>query len=719
MKMQPSLKILFTDTTNSFSLTSALKERFGFDLRVITNLDQALQAINERSWDIVIFSAYQVSSQQILLLHTLRQQSALPLILLTDKQLPPATLGDIIQLSRNIPVSDLVSTMFRLRAPAPEAQPPSFTSLADRAKLTETHNTLLDRMRELDALLEIGKTVTSLLDVDAILRKVVSAAVTLTKAEEGYLLLADQETGDLYLRAEQNLEESQARDFQLKTSDSIAGEVLQSGQPILLSHDNPDIKIKTGYTVHALINAPIIFGGAVLGVLGVANQQIKRSFGENELRVMKALADWAAIALTNARLFREARRGSKSTEPIYEISRSILSSLRVEEIPHKLIQHTTEIIGAECGSLALVDEEKDELAFLLAYDIYGQEIKEMRNLTLPMGQGVIGAVAADGQPRIVHDVHKNQLWYSDVDDLTGFTTEEVLAVPLKAEGFVIGVVELLNKRDASFDQNDQELLMAVASAAAIAIQNARQFEALEQAHQKLREAQKQRIASEQWSILGRATGNLAHRIHNTTTIVPLAVQDLKDLLSEVEIPDAVKEDVEANLNRIERNVTYTIHLADSLMRRFRHEPTAAYDVNQAIKQALAQVELPDDITLTQTLSKDLAMVDSSSLLTDAIVELINNAIKAMPDGGELIIKSLSQEKLVKINISDTGIGISPERQDKIFSLFYSDALTGLGFGLWWVKTFLQQYGGEIDVASQPTIGSTFTIGLPVLQEGLI
>jgi len=194
---------------------------------------------------------------------------------------------------------------------------------------------------------------------------------------------------------------------------------------------------------------------------------------------------------------------------------------------------------------------------------------------------------------------------------------------------------------------------------------------------------------------------------------------LKDLLSEVEIPDAVKEDVEANLNRIERNVTYTIHLADSLMRRFRHEPTAAYDVNQAIKQALTQVELPDDITLTQNLSKDLAMVDSSSLLTDAIVELINNAIKAMPDGGELIIKSLSQEKLVKINISDTGIGISPERQDKIFSLFYSDALTGLGFGLWWVKTFLQQYGGEINVVSQPTIGSTFTISLPVLQEGLI
>lgn len=717
MKTLPSLKILFIDTTNSFSLTSALRERFGFEVTVITTINQATQAIADNFWDLIVFSVYQVSSQHIILLHTLQQQSSLPLILLADKHLPAATLGDISQLSRTISVSELVNTIRKLRPSSPEWE--GLPSLADRAKLSKAHSALLDRVRELDALLAMGKTVTSLLDINEILRKVVNAAVSLTKAEEGYLLLADRDSDDLYLRAEQNQGESQARAFQLKASDSIAGEALKSKEAILLNQDNTNIKIKTGYVVHALINVPLIFNDIALGVLGVANQQQRRSFNKDDLRVMQALADWAAIAITNARLYLEMQRGSKSTELINEISRSILSSLRVEEIPHKLIQSTTEIIGAECGSLALVDEETDELVFQLAYNINGVEIKEMRNLRLPPGQGVIGAVAANGQPQIVHNVRQNRLWYSEVDNLTGFATEEALAVPLKTEGLVIGVVELLNKRDGHFDQSDQELLMAVASAAAIAIQNARQFEALEQAHQKLGEAQKQRIASEQWSILGRATANLAHRIHNTTTIVPLAVQDLKDLLSNVDIPAEVKEDVDANLERIERNVSYTINLADSLMRRFHQEPTLAYDVNKAIKQALLQIEFPDNIVLVKKLAKKLPLVDSSSLLSDAIMELLNNAIKAMPNGGRLIIRSFHRGNLVKIEISDTGVGISPERQEEIFALFYSDALTGLGFGLWWVRTFLQQYGGAIDVESSLNKGSTFTVSLPILEERLI
>jgi len=101
------------------------------------------------------------------------------------------------------------------------------------------------------------------------------------------------------------------------------------------------------------------------------------------------------------------------------------------------------------------------------------------------------------------------------------------------------------------------------------------------------------------------------------------------------------------------------------------------------------------------------------------MELLNNSIKAMPRGGTLIIRSFHRDNAVKIEISDTGVGISPERKEKIFTLFYSDTLTGLGFGLWWVKTFLQQCGGAIDIKSSPNKGAAFTISLPVPKGGLI
>ena len=154
-----------------------------------------------------------------------------------------------------------------------------------------------------------------------------------------------------------------------------------------------------------------------------------------------------------------------------------------------------------------------------------------------------------------------------IDDLTSFTTQEVLAVPLQSEGEIIRRGKSYsNKRVGDFTHDDLKLMIAVASAAAIAIQNARQYEALVTAHSQLREAQQQRIASEQWSILGRATAGLAHRIHNTTAIVPASAQDLRrgvEYGSYVGGGSAVMW--RPTCPRIERNTLLTLELVDNLL----------------------------------------------------------------------------------------------------------------------------------------------------------
>lgn len=690
MNQPTSLSVLIIDILHHLNLTAPPPE---ISSVCVSDSHQVEAVFNSRAWDAVVIALDEPAAAPVYRL--IRQKPPQTVfILLTDA--PPAIPADYPRVTRLAKQAGWAE----IKAAIGQALPPA-------------DNHLTDRIRELDALLAVGKSVTTIFEVDAILRKIVEEAVSLAGADEGYLLLIDALSGDLYLRAEQNLGQSQAHDFQIKISDSVAGQVIQSGQPVFIPHHTGSIKVKTGYVVQGLINVPLIHGRQAIGVLGVTLQDRQKSFRENALKVLQALADWAAIAITNARLFQQAERGSKSTVLINQISQSILSSLRVEEIPRKLVKTTTDIVGAECGSLALVDEQTQELVFQLSYDNEGREIETMRGLRMPPGRGIIGQVAATGRPQIVNDVRENKQWYSQMDQLTGFVTEEVLAVPLTTEGETIGVIELLNKRDAGFDLDDQNLLLAVASAAAIAIQNARQYESLQQAHLALKTAQARRIATEQWSILGRAAANLAHRIHNSTTIVPLAVQDLRDLLAEVPVPPALAPDIADNMNRIEQNVIRTIELADNLLRRFHQEVVAAENVNQAVAQALASVERPPNINLVEQLADDLPVIDSSSLLVDAIMELITNAIKAMPEGGQLTVSTVKQKDVIQITVSDTGSGIAPERQEKIFSLFYGDTPTGMGFGLWWVRTFLQQYGGNIGVQSEPGHGAAFTISLPV------
>lgn len=418
----------------------------------------------------------------------------------------------------------------------------------------------------------------------------------------------------------------------------------------------------------------------------------------------------ADLAETNRQL---ANRINK-LQSLFEISRLVSSTLQVAEIPRLLLQRAAEIVQAECGSLALIDKQRHGVVFQLAYDAEGVEVKGLRNFVMPLGEGIVGLVAETGQPVIANEVTRHPAWSPLSDQMTGFTTKKLVAVPLIAEGGIIGVVELLNKKEGDFDQGDVDLLSLVASSVASAIQNARQYESLKQANQALHQAHEQRVAAERWAVLGKAAANLAHRINNTTTLIPIAAQHTLELLASVDLPPDLRADIEGNLERIRRNALYTVELATVLLHRFRKDPTGAHDVNELINKALTLVEMPPHIRLVTHLDPDLPPVDTSDLLTDVFVELIGNAIKALsPAGGLLRIASFKAGRnRVSIQITDNGPGITAEDRGKIFDMFFTTTPNGLGFGLWWVKTFLEQQRGEITVESVPNEHTTFTVTLP-------
>jgi two-component system NtrC family sensor kinase len=582
--------------------------------------------------------------------------------------------------------------------------------LAKRAELVETNRKLTNRVQELQALSEIGKSVTSHLDLEKVLSLVVEAAVNLTGADESYLLLVDEASSQLYLRAKARPEGNGSQDFWEASQDETARQVVQSGEPVILSRNGKDYPLKNEYSI---VNVPVVAGGQVIGVLGARNYEQQRAFAEDDGTLLAALGDWAAIAIQNAKHYQETQRFSRNLQLVNEVSQLVSSSLDVEQIPYLLLERTARLVGAECGSLALLSRDRNGVIFQVAYDGQGQELKGLKDFLMPLGQGIIGVVAQTGQPIVANDVQNHPAWSPLPDQLTGFTTKKLVAVPLIIEGEILGVMELLNKKEGEFNLEDVQLLSLVASAAAGAIQNGRQYEALKQANQALREAQEQQIAAERWTVLGKAAANLAHRINNSTALVPIAAQHTRELLQQVKMPPDLRQDIEGNLDRIARNSLYTVELARVLLRRFRRNPSEARDINTLIERALALVNMPPNIRVVRHLDPGLAPVETSDLLVDVFVELITNAVQAIgqKEGLLRIATFKAGKQKVSIQITDSGPGISPENVEHIFDMFYTTNPTGLGFGLWWVKTFLEQQQGEIVVESQPDEQTTFTVTL--------
>lgn len=171
-----------------------------------------------------------------------------------------------------------------------------------RREVKTSTSSLKKRVSELEVLLQIGKDITGSLHLDAVLNNVVRAAVELTNAEEGSLLLLDEKSKELYMRAGHNFEKGFVETFRLPVTDTLAGQVVQSGEPLLLNREDAQ-KINTAYLVQALIYVPLKVQEQIIGVLGVDNRQRRLPFSKRDILLISLLADYAAVAIENARLY--------------------------------------------------------------------------------------------------------------------------------------------------------------------------------------------------------------------------------------------------------------------------------------------------------------------------------------------------------------------------------------------------------------------------------
>jgi two-component system NtrC family sensor kinase len=516
--------------------------------------------------------------------------------------------------------------------------------LLEWSRLESRRNTktLQKRVDGLEALQRIGRTVTALLDLDNVLTAVVDAAVELTGAEEGSLLLLDEATGELYMRAARNFQDEFVRKFRLPIRDSLAGQVLRTGKPITIDEKTPQ-KIKTSYLVHTLIYVPLQVHGRVIGILGVDNRQSGHPFLEDHLTLVSALAGYAAIAVENARLYSRTEVERKKLETILthvedgvvvvdQDGRIVLANQTVRaafgiEDPNPVGKPARELFQHPDLLEILADEKKSR--------------PSRSEITLEDGRvfnAQLTPIPEVGLAITMQDItHLKELDRIKSDFVS--TVSHDLRSPLTA---ILGYVELIDRAGPVTEQ------------------------------------QREFIRRVQFSV------------NNITGLI-------NDLL---------------DLGRIEAGFDARKEIV----------PLAAI-INYSVEGLRSRlVEKEQELTLV--IADNLPMVLGNPIrLRQLMGNLLSNAIKYTQHSGKITVRALPEEGQIIIQVSDNGPGIPLADQPYIFDKFYRASnipqdTPGTGLGLAIVKSIVENHQGRIWVDSTIGQGTTFTLVLPVAEQGL-
>ncbi len=401
-----------------------------------------------------------------------------------------------------------------------------------------------------------------------------------------------------------------------------------------------------------------------------------------------------------------------------ELSHALIANFDLPRLLDLIVTTAMEVTDAERGSVMLLDPEKNVLTIKAAKGIDDEVVKKTR---LKLGEGIAGRVASTGKPLLLSRTEGEKKLGSlrKRDD----EISSAISVPLRIEERIVGTLNVSESaRPNQFRDEDLRALTLFADQAALALEKAqlyrdsqRQLEKLLSVLDELGRTQAQLIHSEKLASLGVLAGGVAHEINN-----PLMV-----ILGRTELmlmDGSTGDETTKNLETIRHETERIGHIVQNLLtfsRKSRQEKIESVDVNEVLDRTLTLSEhqlTVGNVKVHKQLDQELPSVDANAgQLQQVFMNLIINAYHAMPDGGQLTVKTGTvPEDRVFIEIADTGCGISPEDINRIFDPFFTtkEEGQGTGLGLAVSRNIIDNHGGEIGVHSKVGTGTTFRVVIP-------
>jgi len=485
-------------------------------------------------------------------------------------------------------------------------------------------------------------------------------------------------------------------------------------------HLDPHSLAKAGIQSH--ITIPLSVSRRMLGVLTLGWHE-RYDYIPTDRTLLLSIGRQVGLALRNAQLYQSAIKVNR-LEAINKISTAAGSTLELDIVLQQVLEKACQTLDAETGTILLTKPDTKDLAF--AYILPGS-LNIQSNRRVPAEQGIIGWVVQYRQVARINDIKRDPRTYRGLKPIFGPGIDSLICAPLVHRNKFTGVIVIFNKRDGEFSQEDANLLEAVSSIVASALDNARLYEDLKQSLVEKEHTQAQLIQSEKIAALGRLAISVAHEINNPLQAVQGCLSLLVEELSGLQRP----EKVNSYLNIVDKEIGRVAGIVQS-MRDFARpapqgtRPTDVISVLEDVLELAGKQLQQSNVNIERFWGVDVPTIQANpNLLKQVFLNMILNAIDAMSGGGTLRISAVvdqikitdnqSSQAAVRVEFNDTGPGMTPQALSRLFEPFFTTKEHGSGLGLYISYTIIQSLSGKIEVNSTVGVGTTFAILLPLRQ----
>jgi signal transduction histidine kinase/CheY-like chemotaxis protein len=574
------------------------------------------------------------------------------------------------------------------------------------------------RAAEQQSLVEAGHLLASSLRLADVLQRFTELVRSRLSLDVVRIWLQETAGGDYRLHAQAGLaEQPDDRKRHFEPGEGIVGWVMEHLAPLVIPDLPVDPRLKEREWAKAeglvsLVAVPLLLEDAGVGVLvGLTRQH--REFTSEEVALVQALATSAAVAIRNARLYEETQLRLRHTETLVSVSQAIGATLDLSEVLRRATREMVRALGGDMGVAWLLAPERTHFVPLVGYHIPKDVLGTPVAATIALDDPVIQALSKTKGPIVAAD-SQGEAW-STMPAAQAVAHKSMLIQPIYWKEELIGGFSVLWLAQAHrFTPDELRLAEGIALQGALAVDNSRLYEGVKQQMAELKRTQAQLVQSTKLAAIGELAANIAHEINNPlTTVLGFA----SFIAERLEAEDPMREElglIQEEASRA-RDIVRDL-LQFSRQRDFMPEQT---DVNLVLEQVVAMVRRQGAfglVTVNEIYGEDMPMAEMDvPRIKQVFLNIINNAIYAMKDGGTLTIRTTPRPDSVRIAFQDTGPGIAPDVLGRIFDPFFTTKpeVSGTGLGLSVSLGIVQSHGGTIDVDSTVGTGSTFTITLPL------